>query len=794
MTIPATTSFKLVMDLQGRPLLRGDVNNGLHRIPCPVTRSSPTPRVAYSGVRKSLQGWHQRIAHPHLDVLRRMISTFKLPVTSNKLPPVCEPCQLGKSRRLPFPSIHSNSSKPFDLVYSDVWGPAPCLSLNGYRYFLVFVDDCTKFIWIYFLTQKSEVLEFVRRFHSMIRTQFGVNIKQFQSDWGGEFRPVSRFLADNGVHQRLSCPHTPQQNGAVERRNRIIIEKGLALLAQSALPQFFWEHAFKTATYLHNRTPTHVLAFSSPFHRLYNNPPDYSSLKAFGCLCYPYLRPYNATKIDFRTLPCIFLGYSSSHKSYFCYHFPTSRLYISRHVIFDESIFPSVPPSTSIVPPVSSLPTTFSLLQHTAAIPPTQVAPPISNTLSSSSNSSTSTASSNSMPPSTQPNPPPPPPPPTPPSYQQPTSNSKAKTLPPTQRHYRPAPNSSHAMVTRAATNSLKPKALTVTLAKDRLIEPKTFKQAVEHEYWRRAMKVEFNALMQNCTWSLVPCPANINLVGSKWIYRIKRLSDGTIDCFKARLVAQGFSQEEGVDYYETFIPVVKPSTIRAVLSIAVSKGWQLRQLDINNAFLNGDLTEEVYMKQPRGFEDPHHPTYVCRLRKALYGLKQAPQAWFTKLKTYLTSQGFNACQSDTSLFVHKSAEGTTYVLVYVDDFIITGSNQPFVEAFIHKLGNKFSLKDMGILHHFLELDIIHTPNGVQLSQQHYIKDLITRVQMAAATSVTTPADPQHRLTREGDPFDNPTLFRQTVGSLQYATITRPDITFAAVNLCTPQQYNIGKL
>lgn len=149
---------------------------------------------------------------------------------------------------------------------------------------------------------------------------------------------------------------------------------------------------------------------------------------------------------------------------------------------------------------------------------------------------------------------------------------------------------------------------------------------------------------MRNCTWSLVPFPTNVNLVGCKWIFRIKRRSDGSIERHKARLVAQGFSQEAGIDYFDTFSPVIKPTTIRLVLSIAFSNGWCIRQLDINNAFLNGDLAETVYMKQPHGFEDSSHPSHVCRLHKALYGLKQAPRAWFNKLKHYLVTHGFKAC------------------------------------------------------------------------------------------------------------------------------------------------------
>ena len=174
----------------------------------------------------------------------------------------------------------------------------------------------------------------------MVETQFNAKIKQFQSDWGGEYRNVSTYLETQGINHQISCPHTQSQNGAAERRHRTIVEKGLALLHHSNLPTSFWEHAFHTSVYLHNRTITPILNFQSPFEVLYNKIPDYKFLKSFGCLCYPFLRPYNSNKLEFRSSPCIFIGYSSKHKGYLCLHVPTNRVYVAHHVMFDENTFP----------------------------------------------------------------------------------------------------------------------------------------------------------------------------------------------------------------------------------------------------------------------------------------------------------------------------------------------------------------------------------------------------------------------------------------------------------------------
>ena len=316
-----------VKDPQGKILLRGSIDDGLYCFDgggLPVISSS-TPR-AFVISRASLQAWHERLGHPHEQLLRRLVSSFNLPVTSNKMPAVCGSCQLGKSHRLPLASSLSRSLFPFDLVYSDVWGPSPHLSINGNKYFVQFLDDSTKFVWIFFLSTKSQVFDVFKYFHKMVSTQFGRNIKTLQTDWGGEYRNVSSYAQSIGITHRLSCPHTHEQNGAPERRNRTILEKGLTLLAHACLPYQYWEHAFSTATYLHNRTITPILSFKSPYQALYHHPLDYQLLQKFGCLCYPFLRPYNHHKIDFRSLPCVFLGYSSKHEGYLCHYPPTNRM------------------------------------------------------------------------------------------------------------------------------------------------------------------------------------------------------------------------------------------------------------------------------------------------------------------------------------------------------------------------------------------------------------------------------------------------------------------------------------
>ena len=215
-------------------------------------------------------------------------------------------------------------------------------------------------------------------------------------------------------------------------------------------------------------------------------------------------------------------------------------------------------------------------------------------------------------------------------------------------------------MFTRSKAKQLQ---LTYPLALTSSLVPSSVHEAFLDPRWVKAMKEEFTALNKNGTWELVPYFDSMNLIGCNWVYRVKYNPDGLVLKFKARLVVKGFLQTPRMDCMEIFSPVVKTTTIRVLFTLAVTFGWDIQQVDINNAFLNGDLTEEVYMSQPEGFVDMNCPSHVCRLRKSLYGLKQAPRTWYTKLRLALQSWGFVRAVSDASLFVKHTSQLLVLVL-----------------------------------------------------------------------------------------------------------------------------------
>lgn len=322
--------------------------------------------------------------------------------------------------------------------------------------------------------------------------------------------------------------------------------------------------------------------------------------------------------------------------------------------------------------------------------------------------------------------------------------------------------------------------------------EPVFYYDAVTKEVWRGAMRNEVDALEQNKTWSLTTLPPGKKALASKWVYRIKYNADGTIERHKARLVVMGNHQKEGIDYDDTFAPVVKMNTVRILLKLAAAKNWELHQMDVQNAFLHGDLDEEVYMRPPQGFK-PSDPSLVCKLHKSLYGLKQAPRCWFAKLSTALLEYGFVQCRKDYSLFTRVRGSTVLHILIYVDDLVIAGNDSAVIAQFKEYLHSCFRMKDLGALKYFLGIEVSRGPDGIYLSQRKYCLDIISECGLTAGRPVDTPMEQNHKLASDNGPlYDNPSQYRRLIGRLVYLAVTRPELSYTVHILAqfmkTPRQ------
>ncbi|KAJ9556522.1 hypothetical protein OSB04_011136 [Centaurea solstitialis] len=510
-----------------------------------------------------------------------------------------------------------------------------------------------------------------------------------------------------------------------------------------------------------NLLPSTTIQYKTPFEVLFGFFPTYSHLRVFGCLCYPNTSPTSAHKLAPRSSACVYLGPSTDHRGYRCLDLITQKVIISRHVNFDETHFP--------FPDFQPRPSSedYDAFEVDDSLPSLS---PIVDTSSSPPAASPSASVSSSQPPPAEPSA---------------TSSSPSASSAEPSQPLAPAATSSHPMTTRSCTGSLKPKQIfNLSVTSDISPIPRSPAQALCDPHWRAAMDAEMAAILSNYMWDLVPKPSDANIVGNRWLFRHKFDSNGRLERYKARLVAQGFSQQPGLDFDDTFSPVVKPATIRTVLSISISRNWHIHQLDVKNAFLHGDLPETVYMRQPPGYVNSSFPDHVCRLRKALYGLKQAPRAWYHRFAVYLSSLGFLSSKTDTSLFTYHRGSDTIYFLLYVDDIILTASSPTLISMVISKLSSEFPMSDLGPLSFFLGIASSRSKFGLFLSQSAFAQEILARADMISCNPCSTPADTKTKLVVDGEPVPDPTLYRSLAGALQYLTFTRPDIAYVVQQIC----------
>ncbi|KAF5775515.1 putative RNA-directed DNA polymerase [Helianthus annuus] len=316
----------------------------------------------------------------------------------------------------------------------------------------------------------------------------------------------------------------------------------------------------------------------------------------------------------------------------------------------------------------------------------------------------------------------------------------------------------------------------------NKTLEPTCYDEAAKDPRWVEAMNKEMEALFRNNTWTLVDLPPGRKPIGCKWVYKVKYKSSGEIERFKARLVAKGFNQREGLDFGETFSPVVKMVTVRCIIALAVQNDWPMFQLDINNAFLYGTINEDVYMCLPKGYYSPDE-TRVCKLVKSLYGLKQAPRKWNEKLSSVLVDYGFVQSKCDHSMYVLSRNGVFIVLLVYVDDIVVTGNNIDEVNKIKGVLNLNFQIKDLGKLKYFLGIEVLYNKSGVCLNQRKYCLELLSEFGYLACKPIKTPIEQSYLITakisKNQSVLKNITGFQKLVGKLIYLSLTRPDISYA---------------
>ncbi|KAL0379126.1 UNVERIFIED_CONTAM: Retrovirus-related Pol polyprotein from transposon RE1 [Sesamum radiatum] len=561
-----------------------------------------------------------------------------------------------------------------------------------------------------------------------------------------------------GFFIKRTCPYTPQQNGVAEHKHKHLLAIARALLFQASLPERFWGDCLLTATYIINRTPSHVLNWSTPYKLLFGKTPTYSHMKVFGCLCYATNTNPHKTKFSPRASRCVFLGYTPGQKGYKVYDLSSKSYFISRDVVFYESVFPY---ATDDPAPQVSCP--IPLIPHTETDVPIT---PIRNNVGVSAPLESPSILESPTPPTSPIHNPPiiEPAPPTP------RRSTRVSTKPTWMNDFYCHLGSSNSPYIFSGFSS----AYTCFVASlSAMQEPRTYKEAAASTEWREAMNDEIKALERNQTWEITSLPPGKRAIGCKWVFRLKLRDDGIVDRYKARLVAKGYTQVEGVDYVEAFSPVAKPVTVRLLLTVAAARGWAIHQLDVNNAFLHGRLDEEIFMHPPEGYQVPVGS--VCRLTRSLYGLKQASRQWNQEFTTRLQRYGFTQSCHDHCLFTMGSDHQFIALLIYVDDVLVVSPSLDLIASVKQYLHRLFTIKDLGTARYFLGLQIARSEAGISLTQSKYIHDILTDTGLLSAKSVTSPLPQGIKLcSTSGSLLSDPEPYRRLIGRLLYLGFYTP--------------------
>ena len=748
----------------------------------------------------SLELWHERMGH----INKNSISTLQKVVegiSTIKKVNHCLSCAKGKQQREPFESRSSHSEDILDIVHTDVMGPFEIESIGGSHYICTFIDDKSRYAFVYMIKSKKEVFEKFVNFVKMMKIQTGRSIKKVRSDNGGEYSSVAmkEFCKKKGIQHQYTTSYTPEQNGVAERFNRTIAENMRAMLYHAKLPKKFWAEAINTAVYLKNRSPHSYLDGITPFEIFHGQKPNLSNLRVFGCLTTVHIPKQQRLKIDAKAEVKIFIGYPDNVKGYRLIDPESLKVTISRNVIFHEDKFLCDIENTGN----NQLVTTSNYFDINCCNADdddddndddnddddgggentmvnvnensnVQMSRDVSEETVDLEDVSGLSQEEDSVHVGA--------------TYEE-TFMNQIKSLP------EKRPSALRPINDMSAEHCKLAESLI-----SEINEPSSIEEAWQNQYgkqWMAATDSEFESLIEANTWELVPLPKNKNIVGCKWIFKVKRKADNSIDRFKARLVAQGYSQKYGIDFDEVFSPVARFATIRTVLALSTLLDLDVHQLDVKTAFLNGSLDDEIYMQQPDGYINKKHPDYVCKLKRSIYGLRQAARCWNKVIDGYLKSKNYKASSADSCVYIKQENGSFIILCLYVDDILIASNNMSMLEKEKSELGKRFSVTDQGEVHYILGMAIKRDrPKGTMfLSQHNYVENVLKRFRMESCNSVTTPLAAGVKLSKatETENSVNCNLYQQVIGCLTYLmTATRPDLS-AAVNLLSQFMSNPNK-
>ena len=752
--------------------------------------------------------WHERLGHPGETAIKAAAKVYGFqPEDATS----CDSCQKGKAVKIINRAATRIAGDALGLLHADIVGPFPTPLIDESRFYLTVVDDYSRFVTVAPLNNRG--LAVGRLIYFVKHTQRLLLKKVHTIRTDNEFATLAfmDFCTQEGIKHERSVPYESHQNGVAERWQRTISAKARTLLIDANAPDYLWSEAVMCAAYLLNLLPSRGgVDGDCPYQLFHGRKPTIDNLKVFGCAAYGLIpSQIRNTKLGDTSVLCVMVGYDDTRKAYRLFNPNNFSVVVSASCRFDETTFPFrqegfgkvqqlMPKAIGVTPAVpGAMGGSLKQIKDADDSPKEQNDNLVPDVEELTANEAAIDISSDEDGSDTEPD------------------DSNLNNL--IDALVDDAPNDgiektvAHLPLAdeTSSDNGLKRTLLEDedrfenvlkwftgddrSTIKDRdplaifaaaMVAATTVKALVTDQIWKEACLKELGAMKENETFSLVSLPAGKRAVGCRWVFTMK---DGPTGEFaKARLVAQGFTQQEGIDYKETFSPVIRYDSVRVLLAVAASKKFKVHQMDVTTAFLHGDIDAEIYMKQPPGFQDANQPDFVWKLHKSIYGLKQSPLCWYNKMLQALESFGFQKASAEHGVFYLSNKTGHCMLGLYVDDLIIAGSTDEAIADVKAYLSGTFKMKDLGVINgRFLGLDIKLVKDGITISMETYIKDMIGACGLAGCHRETTPMmlNPYKLVVVDpGEPLDDKdaTKYRSMIGMLLFAAnCLRYDIGFA---------------
>ncbi|GBE80639.1 Retrovirus-related Pol polyprotein from transposon TNT 1-94 [Sparassis crispa] len=797
-----------VQNSNGKVIMEGARRRDLYELDCAIAPPSSHPSEISFAAQLSPSDselWHRRLAHIGQGSLQYMVKhalVTGLDLKSVETLGPCDGCAKGKHHQAPFPKQATNrATSILHRLHMDLQGPFD-LSITGYRYTLAVVDDYSRKGWKAFLKAKNDATSEIKDLVTRLETFSDKRVKIVRSDGGGEFigNDLQTYFKSKGIKHETSAPHTPPQNGVAERYNQTTHEHALCMLQEANMSSGFWPEAHAYASLVRNRSPTRALVESTPNEKFYGQKPDVSTLRIFGARCHVRVPPESQKKLDAHSLDGIFCGFAPNQKAYKIWIPSRHKFMVSRDVIVYENV-PAMPDDDDQNPALSEG-RNFRDITTTSSNSSGFGITSFSANPYTARKSAIHCISTHSR------------------QYFRTSTNARAssRTSPTFRTCHAPILDQASCRETagirtgdkdtqqgdQGSTHTAETNEVPTTpegdvtqvayMAAFGTDTPMNFREATkcsEADNWWTAMHEEIDMLQRRGTWVLEDLPPGRKAIGNRWTYVIKRGPQGEILRYKARLVAQGFSQIPGIDFNDTFSPTVRLESLRAILHLTAAHGWHRGQDDVTGAFLHSKVDVIIYMQQPVGFDDG--TGRVCRLLLSLYGLRQSSHLWNEYMDGQLSTISFHRLICDSAIYVRRTETGANSILaIHVDNTLSFSDSAEEFASVRKQLHSIFEMKEEDP-NWLMGFELIDNPqeHTVSISHRQYISTILRRFKMEDCVPVPTPMESSLHLSVHDAPSTPEEIaemkkrpYRELVGALTWiSVISRPDVSFVSAHL-----------